>query len=65
MQVWEKVYGVIVEVFIGIEKDMYYEVGWQGYKEFMVIKKMKESKDIILFYIKLSDGFLFFEYEVG
>ncbi len=31
---------------------MYNEAGWQGYKEFTVIQKTKESKDITSFYIK-------------
>jgi hypothetical protein len=41
MQAWEKAYGIIAEAFIGIEKDMYNEAGWQGYKEFTVIQKTK------------------------
>ncbi len=44
MQAWEKAYGVIAEAFIGIEKDMYNEAGWQGYKEFTVIQKTKKAK---------------------
>ncbi|AHC43387.1 MULTISPECIES: NO-inducible flavohemoprotein [Bacillus] len=65
MQAWEKAYGVIAEAFIGIEKDMYNEAGWQGYKEFTVIQKTKESKDITSFYIKPSDGSSLPGFEAG
>ncbi|MCC9024197.1 NO-inducible flavohemoprotein [Bacillus nakamurai] len=65
MQAWEKAYGVIADAFIGIENEMYKQAGWQGYKGFTVIKKMKESKDITSFYVKPIDGLPLPEFEAG
>ncbi|KXZ17522.1 NO-inducible flavohemoprotein [Bacillus nakamurai] len=65
MRAWEKAYGVIADAFIGIENEMYKQAGWQGYKGFTVIKKMKESKDITSFYVKPIDGLPLPEFEAG
>lgn len=65
MQAWEKAYGVIADAFISMENEMYHQAGWQGYKGFTVIKKMKESKDITSFYVKPIDGLPLPEFEAG
>lgn len=60
IEAWEKAYFVIADIFISVEKEMYNEKenhigGWTGFRDFKVIKKMKESKDITSFYLKPVD----------
>src|SRR5699024_5344000 len=57
MNAWEEAYGVIAQVFIDIEKEMYEEAaeqpgGWDGFKDFVVVDKVKESDVITSFYLK-------------
>lgn len=58
---WGEAYGVIADVFIGIEKGMYDEAeqldgGWKTFKEFTIADKIQESDVITSFYLKASDG---------
>jgi nitric oxide dioxygenase len=58
---WGEAYGVIAKVFIDVEEGMYAEAesevnGWRGFKEFKVIKKVKESSKITSFYFQPTDG---------
>ena len=58
---WGEAYGVIAQVFIDIEKEMYAEAaeksgGWEDFKEFIVEKKVTESSLITSFYLKAKDG---------
>ncbi|OAH53055.1 nitric oxide dioxygenase [Domibacillus aminovorans] len=58
---WGEAYGVIAQVFIDIEKEMYVEAaeksgGWEDFKEFIVEKKVTESSLITSFYLKAKDG---------
>ncbi len=67
---WEKAYGVIASVFIGIEKEMYEETeakpgGWTGYRDFKVVKKVKESDVITSFYLEPADNNPFPAYQPG
>ncbi|MFD1413165.1 NO-inducible flavohemoprotein [Oceanobacillus jeddahense] len=57
---WEKAYGVIADVFISVEKEMYEEKqnapgGWVGFRDFTVVKKIQESEVITSFYLKPAD----------
>ncbi|WP_335873018.1 NO-inducible flavohemoprotein [Bacillus sp. 2205SS5-2] len=61
MEAWEVAYGLIADVFISVEKDMYEEAenqvgGWKEFKSFIVSKKEKESDVITSFYLKPKDG---------
>ncbi|MDL4839131.1 NO-inducible flavohemoprotein [Aquibacillus rhizosphaerae] len=61
LEAWEKAYGVIADVFIEIEADMYKETeiqtgGWSDFRDFKVIKKEQESDVITSFYLKPVDG---------
>lgn len=61
MTAWEKAYGVIADVFISTEKEMYEEVankkgGWVDYRDFKVVEKVKESDVITSFYLQPVDG---------
>src|SRR5690625_5626930 len=68
MNAWEEAYGVIAQVFIDIEKEMYEEAaeqpgGWDGFKDFVVVDKVKESDVITSFYLKPYDNNVLVEYE--
>ncbi len=61
LQAWGEAYGVIAQVFIDIEKDMYEEAasqpgGWKDYKTFKIADKVKESDVITSFYLAPADG---------
>ncbi|MFC7370782.1 NO-inducible flavohemoprotein [Fictibacillus iocasae] len=58
---WAKAYGVIADVFISVEKDMYHEAknqhgGWDGYRHFVVDRKVAESDAITSLYLRPEDG---------
>ena len=58
---WGEAYGVIAQVFIDVEKEMYAQAeqqqnGWKDFKEFVIEKKVKESSLITSFYLKAKDG---------
>ncbi|TWT16112.1 NO-inducible flavohemoprotein [Planomicrobium sp. CPCC 101079] len=67
---WAEAYGVIADVFINVEKDMYkkmenQENGWAFFKKFVVAEKVKESENITSFYLKPADGSNVPVYEPG
>ncbi|QGQ44433.1 NO-inducible flavohemoprotein [Metabacillus sediminilitoris] len=56
---WAEAYGVIAQVFIDVEKEMYNEAkaqAWEGFKAFKVVNKIKESSVITSFYLQPADG---------
>lgn len=58
---WGKAYGVIADVFIQVEKEMYEETvsqsgGWNDFRDFTVAKKVNESEVITSFYLQPKDG---------
>ncbi|MDS9472130.1 NO-inducible flavohemoprotein [Sporosarcina pasteurii] len=58
---WGEAYGVIADVFISVEKEMYeqaeaMEGGWRTFKAFTVADKVVESDVITSFYLKPVDG---------
>ena len=67
---WAEAYGVIADAFIGIESEMYKEAkeqqgGWEGFRNFIVDKKVKESDVITSFYLKPEDGEAIASYGAG
>lgn len=57
---WTEAYGVIADAFIGIEAQMYKEAanqigGWEGFRHFIVDRKVEESEVITSFYLKPKD----------
>lgn len=67
---WGEAYGVIAEAFIGIEKEMYEVVkvqpgGWEGFRNFIVDKKVEESEVITSFYLIPEDGGAIASYKAG
>ncbi|MBO9128321.1 NO-inducible flavohemoprotein [Bacillus sp. 165] len=61
LDAWGEAYGVIAEAFIQIESEMYKEAeqqegGWREFRNFIVVKKVKESDVITSFYLEPQDG---------
>ncbi|MGG3841568.1 NO-inducible flavohemoprotein [Anoxybacillus kestanbolensis] len=61
IEAWGEAYGVIADVFIQVEQQMYDEVakkqgGWVDFRPFVVQKKVKESDVITSFYLVPQDG---------
>ncbi|OCA88140.1 nitric oxide dioxygenase [Bacillus sp. FJAT-27225] len=57
---WAQAYGVIADAFISVEAEMYDEAssqkgGWDGFRNFVVARKVKESDVITSFYLKPED----------
>ncbi|MBD8036148.1 NO-inducible flavohemoprotein [Solibacillus sp. A46] len=57
---WGKAYGVIADVFISVEEDLYKATenagGWRLFKEFTIEKVEEESDAVKSFYLKPADG---------
>lgn len=61
LQAWAEAYGVIADVFIGVEAEMYKDAetqngGWADYRSFRVADKIEESDVITSFYLVPEDG---------
>ncbi|MFD2372110.1 NO-inducible flavohemoprotein [Brevibacillus sp. GCM10020057] len=58
---WAEAYGVIADVFISVEAEMYEQAreqvgGWEDFRPFVVEKKVQESDVITSFYLVPQDG---------
>lgn len=58
---WAEAYGFLADILIGREKQIYDENatkdgGWEGFRDFVVAAKEKESSIITSFYLKPKDG---------
>ncbi|MCE3232929.1 MAG: hmp [Rickettsiaceae bacterium] len=67
---WGEAYGFLADILIGREKQIYDENakksgGWEGFKKFNVIRKVKESSNITSFYLAAADGALLPEFKPG
>ncbi|MEK3890289.1 NO-inducible flavohemoprotein [Bacillus sp. FSL K6-3431] len=67
---WANAYGVIAQVFIDVENEMYVasetqDNGWDGFKNFEIINKQQESDVITSFYMKPLDGMQVPVYKAG
>ena len=67
---WAEAYGVIADAFISIEAEMYDEAahqkgGWDGFRRFIVARKIEESKVITSFYLKPEDNKEIADFEPG
>ncbi|AFH60805.1 NO-inducible flavohemoprotein [Paenibacillus caseinilyticus] len=70
LKAWKEAYGVIADVFIGVEANMYAaaeagEGGWAGFRAFRVQRKVRESEVISSFYLVPEDGRKLAEFEPG
>ncbi|HDE9853687.1 TPA: nitric oxide dioxygenase [Staphylococcus aureus] len=64
IQAWAKVYGVIADVFIQIEKEIYDQMMWIGFKPFKITNIKQESEDIKSFTVE-TDAYDFSQYVPG
>ncbi|MFZ8383073.1 globin domain-containing protein [Staphylococcus aureus] len=55
IQAWEKAYGVIADVFIQIEKEIYDQMMWIGFKPFKITNIKQESEDIKSFTVETEE----------
>ncbi|RCO08854.1 NO-inducible flavohemoprotein, partial [Bacilli bacterium] len=67
---WGKAYNYIADAFISIEKELYEKAksapgGWEGYREFVVDKKVDESDIITSFYLRPKDDEPIADYQAG
>ncbi|MGN7940833.1 MULTISPECIES: NO-inducible flavohemoprotein [Bacillaceae] len=67
---WGEAYGYIADAFINLEKKLYEETktqpgGWEGFKKFIVDKKIAESDDVTSFYLRPNDGEAIATYKAG
>lgn len=58
---WAEAYGFLADIMIGREKQIYEENakkpgGWEGFKNFRISRKEKESSNITSFYLVSADG---------
>lgn len=61
LQAWAEAYGIIADVFISVESELYEEAeaqqgGWSGFRTFRVERKVRESEVITSFYLVPADG---------
>jgi nitric oxide dioxygenase len=57
MDAWEAAYWQLANIMIGKERDMYQEAeGWTNWKDFKIVRKEKEAKDITSFYFEPVDS---------
>jgi nitric oxide dioxygenase len=66
---WAEAYGIIADVFISIEEDLYNEAeqdgGWRLFKSFKVAKKVEENELVSSFYLVPEDGGKLPDYKPG
>src|SRR5699024_11403984 len=55
IQTWVKAYGELADAFIQIEKSIYDQMLWIGFKPFKVSKIKQESQDVKSFTIESSE----------
>ncbi|MES3706548.1 globin domain-containing protein [Staphylococcus ureilyticus] len=55
IQTWAKAYEDIADVFIEIEKDIYDQMLWDGFKPFQITQIKQETKDIKSFKVESDD----------
>ncbi|UVJ18547.1 FAD-binding oxidoreductase [Staphylococcus aureus] len=55
IQAWAKAYGVIADVFIQIEKEIYDQMMWIGFKPFKITNIKQESEEIKSFTVETEE----------
>jgi nitric oxide dioxygenase len=70
LNAWAEAYGVIADIFIQAEESLYQKAaqqsgGWEGFRSFTVVQKVKESNVITSFYLKPTDGEALATYQPG
>jgi len=60
LQAWAQAYGILADVFIGVENDLYaandeQAGGWEGFREFYIDRIVVETPEVKSFYFKPID----------
>ncbi|RFU80218.1 nitric oxide dioxygenase [Trichoderma arundinaceum] len=55
-EAWTIAYGLLADIFIQREKQLYAEAGWEGWRNFTIARKEDEAEGVTSFYLKPSDG---------
>lgn len=60
LDAWAAAYGQLADILIGFEKDLYTKAaatpgGWNGWRKFVVSRKVRESDEIMSFYLTPQD----------
>jgi nitric oxide dioxygenase len=60
VEAWTAAYAQLAEIFINFESNLYKQAtntpgGWNGWRKFKVAKKVRESEEIISFYLEPTD----------
>ena len=53
---WYAAYWQLAHICLGREAELYKGSAWEGWKEFIVQKKVQEAEDVISFYLVPKDG---------
>ncbi|WP_071460471.1 NO-inducible flavohemoprotein [Bacillus massilinigeriensis] len=56
LHAWKEAYKVIADVFISVEAEMYHQAGWEGFRDFKVVRKVAEGDHVASFYLQPVDG---------
>lgn len=62
---WFVGYWQLAHIFINIEAQLYKKAGWVGWKEFVVVKRIQESDNIISFHFEPKEPLLLPAYRPG
>jgi nitric oxide dioxygenase len=70
IEAWGEAYGFLADIFINVENQLREESaskagGWQGFRKFKVVRKVKESDEVCSFYLKPEDGGPLPSYQAG
>ncbi|KAL7793723.1 globin-like protein [Trichoderma ceciliae] len=55
-EAWTVAYGLLADIFIQREKQLYSEAGWEGWRNFTIARKVDEAEGVTSLYLKPSDG---------
>ncbi|WP_054710095.1 globin domain-containing protein [Bacillus sp. JCM 19041] len=59
LDAWATAYGIIADVFISVEEELYKEASenrWEGFRRFIVQRKEQETEAVMSFYLVPEDG---------
>ena len=69
IEAWADAYGVIADVFIQVEEELYQQAeangGWRLFKHFKVVRKEQENELVASFYLEPEDGKALPPYQPG
>ncbi|PTB62652.1 flavohemoglobin [Trichoderma citrinoviride] len=55
-EAWVIAYGLLADIFVQREKQLYAEAGWQGWRDFVIARREDEAEGVVSFYLRPADG---------